>query len=122
MLVHGPVPEEGELPHQLTFSPLQGPVASAAAAPPRAPAGGCPPPPPPGPPPPPMAPDTSSSSGGEDVDRNALFASINQGFDITRGKHSKIQILLRNRTWILYSTAYFPAVGGQQKFSFVKLI
>ncbi|XP_072227309.1 adenylyl cyclase-associated protein 1 [Leuresthes tenuis] len=61
-----------------------GPVASAAAAP----AGGCPPPPPPGPPPPPM--DLSGSGGGDDGSdtRNALFASINKGSDITKGlKH-----------------------------------
>uniref|UniRef100_A0A673BMI2 C-CAP/cofactor C-like domain-containing protein n=1 Tax=Sphaeramia orbicularis TaxID=375764 RepID=A0A673BMI2_9TELE len=64
-----------------------GPVASASAAPPRAPAGGCPPPPPPGPPPPPM--EVSGGGGSGDAgDRNALFASINKGSDITRGlKH-----------------------------------
>ncbi|XP_054462382.1 adenylyl cyclase-associated protein 1 [Anoplopoma fimbria] len=73
----------------LTWS-KSGPMASASAAPPRAPAGGCPPPPP-GPPPPPM--DLSASSGGGggdagDTNRNALFASLNQGADITRGlKH-----------------------------------
>uniref|UniRef100_A0A674DYL5 CAP, adenylate cyclase-associated protein 1 (yeast) n=1 Tax=Salmo trutta TaxID=8032 RepID=A0A674DYL5_SALTR len=63
-----------------------GPVASASAAPP---AGGAPPPPP-GPPPPPM--DFSGSSGGggdQGPDtRNALFASLNKGADITKGlKH-----------------------------------
>ncbi|KAM4630020.1 adenylyl cyclase-associated protein 1 isoform 2-T2 [Polymixia lowei] len=61
-----------------------GPVASA----PGAPAGGCPPPPPPGPPPPVM--DLSGSSGGNSGpdERNALFASINKGGDITKGlKH-----------------------------------
>ncbi|CAN9504212.1 unnamed protein product [Ophioblennius macclurei] len=62
-----------------------GPVASASAAPP-------PPPPAGGPPPPPPAPimdmSSSSSSGGGDGDRNALFASINKGADITKGlKH-----------------------------------
>ncbi|XP_035537805.1 adenylyl cyclase-associated protein 1 [Morone saxatilis] len=65
-----------------------GPIASASAAPPSAPAGGCPPPPPPGPPPPPM--DISGSSGGDGGpdERNALFASINKGADITKGlKH-----------------------------------
>ncbi|XP_074543002.1 adenylyl cyclase-associated protein 1 [Halichoeres trimaculatus] len=64
-----------------------GPPASASAAP-RAPAGGCPPPPPPGPPPPPM--DISSGGGGDSAaeGRNALFASINKGSDITKGlKH-----------------------------------
>ncbi|XP_051246210.1 adenylyl cyclase-associated protein 1 [Dicentrarchus labrax] len=70
----------------LTWS-KSGPIASASAAPPSAPAGGCPPPPPPGPPPPPM--DLSGSSGGGgDGERNALFASINKGADITKGlKH-----------------------------------
>ncbi|XP_018560726.1 LOW QUALITY PROTEIN: adenylyl cyclase-associated protein 1 [Lates calcarifer] len=67
-----------------------GPIASASAAPPSAPAGGCPPPPPPGPPPPPM--DLSGPSGGGDDSgadaRNALFASLNKGSDITKGlKH-----------------------------------
>ncbi|XP_039977091.1 adenylyl cyclase-associated protein 1 [Xiphias gladius] len=74
----------------LTWS-KSGPMASATAAPPSAPAGGCPPPPPPGPPPPPM--DLSEPSGGGGGgsgadNRNALFASINKGSDITRGlKH-----------------------------------
>uniref|UniRef100_A0A3Q2PUI8 Adenylyl cyclase-associated protein n=1 Tax=Fundulus heteroclitus TaxID=8078 RepID=A0A3Q2PUI8_FUNHE len=67
----------------------QGPVASASGAPPSAPAGGCPPPPP-GPPPPPE--DLSGTPGvggdGGAGTRNALFAAINQGADITRGlKH-----------------------------------
>lgn len=66
-----------------------GPVASGSAAPPApaAPSGGCPPPPPPGPPPPSV--DFSSGAGdaGPD-DRNALFAAINKGADITKGlKH-----------------------------------
>ncbi|KAJ8334767.1 hypothetical protein SKAU_G00404060 [Synaphobranchus kaupii] len=66
-----------------------GPVASASsAAVPPATAGRAPPPPP-GPPPPPM--DLSqSTSGGDsgDASRNTLFASINQGADITKGlKH-----------------------------------
>ncbi|XP_028819693.1 adenylyl cyclase-associated protein 1 [Denticeps clupeoides] len=63
-----------------------GPVASASAAP-RAP-GGAPPPPPPGPPPPPM--DLSGPAGGDsaEANRNALFASLNKGSDITKGlKH-----------------------------------
>ncbi|XP_040908843.1 adenylyl cyclase-associated protein 1 [Toxotes jaculatrix] len=73
----------------LTWSKT-GPIASAAAAPPSALAGGCPPPPPPGPPPPPM--DLSGPSGGDVSsgadNRNALFASINKGSDITKGlKH-----------------------------------
>ncbi|XP_044028890.1 adenylyl cyclase-associated protein 1 [Siniperca chuatsi] len=73
----------------LTWS-TSGPVASASAAPPSARAGGCPPPPPPGPPPPPV--DFSGpSSGGGDTGadtRNALFASLNKGADITKGlKH-----------------------------------
>ncbi|XP_070703216.1 adenylyl cyclase-associated protein 1 [Pempheris klunzingeri] len=71
-----------------------GPVASGSAAPPSAPAGGCPPPPPPGPPPPSL--DISGSSGGgggggggdAGASRNALFASLNKGSDITKGlKH-----------------------------------
>ncbi|XP_013886988.1 adenylyl cyclase-associated protein 1 [Austrofundulus limnaeus] len=72
----------------LTWS-RTGPVASASAAPPSAPAGGCPPPPPPGPPPPPMDLSGPASGGGGDADnRNALFASINKGADITKGlKH-----------------------------------
>lgn len=59
----------------------QGPVASASGAAPR---GGAPAPPPPGPPPP-M--DFDKPSGGDSgpVNRNALFASINKGADITRG-------------------------------------
>ncbi|XP_041810608.1 adenylyl cyclase-associated protein 1 [Chelmon rostratus] len=72
----------------LTWS-KSGPVASASAAPPPAPAGGCPPPPPPGPPPPPVdlsGPDDGGSGGA--ANRNALFASINKGADITKGlKH-----------------------------------
>ncbi|XP_062291636.1 adenylyl cyclase-associated protein 1 [Scomber scombrus] len=72
----------------LTWS-KSGPIASASAAPPSAPAGGAPPPPPPGPPPPAM--DLSASSGGGGGDeRNALFASLNKGSDITRGlRHVK---------------------------------
>uniref|UniRef100_A0A8C6PF52 CAP, adenylate cyclase-associated protein 1 (yeast) n=1 Tax=Nothobranchius furzeri TaxID=105023 RepID=A0A8C6PF52_NOTFU len=69
-------------------SPPQGVMASASAAPPSAPGGGCPPPPPPGPPPPPQ--DLSGPTGGDSgaSNRNALFASINKGSDITRGlKH-----------------------------------
>ncbi|XP_004074190.1 adenylyl cyclase-associated protein 1 [Oryzias latipes] len=71
----------------LTWSKT-GPVASSSAAPPP---GGCPAPPPPGPPPPPPPADLSGSSsgggGGADT-RNALFASINKGADITKGlKH-----------------------------------
>ncbi|CAF92650.1 unnamed protein product, partial [Tetraodon nigroviridis] len=60
-----------------------GPVASASAAPP-APAGGCPPPPPPGPPPPMDV--GEASDGGAADNRNALFASINKGADITKGR------------------------------------
>nr|XP_046273510.1 adenylyl cyclase-associated protein 1 [Scatophagus argus] len=73
----------------LTWS-KSGPIASASAAPPSAPAGGCPPPPPPGPPPPPMDIGGPSGGGGDAGadDRNALFASINKGADITKGlKH-----------------------------------
>uniref|UniRef100_A0A8C1SEA1 Adenylyl cyclase-associated protein n=1 Tax=Cyprinus carpio TaxID=7962 RepID=A0A8C1SEA1_CYPCA len=62
-----------------------GPVASASGG---APSGGAPAPPPPGPPPPPM--DLDKSSGGDSgaTNRNALFASLNKGADITKGlKH-----------------------------------
>lgn len=75
----------------LTWS-KSGPMASASAAPPSAPAGGCPPPPPPGPPPPPMDLSGSSGGGGDSGpdERNALFASINKGADITKGlRHVK---------------------------------
>ncbi|XP_067281696.1 adenylyl cyclase-associated protein 1 [Pseudorasbora parva] len=62
-----------------------GPVASASGG--GGPCGGAPPPP--GPPPPPM--DFDKSSGGESggaINRNALFASLNKGADITKGlKH-----------------------------------
>ncbi|KAM4725698.1 adenylyl cyclase-associated protein 1 [Anableps anableps] len=69
----------------LTWSKT-GPVAAASAAPPSAPAGGCPPPPP-GPPPPPEE-LSGAPGGGSDGSRNALFASINQGANITKGlKH-----------------------------------
>ncbi|XP_051520364.1 adenylyl cyclase-associated protein 1-like [Myxocyprinus asiaticus] len=62
-----------------------GPVASASGA---APSGGAPAPPPPGPPPPPMDFDKSSDGDSGAVSRNALFASINKGADITKGlKH-----------------------------------
>uniref|UniRef100_A0A3B4BKG8 C-CAP/cofactor C-like domain-containing protein n=1 Tax=Periophthalmus magnuspinnatus TaxID=409849 RepID=A0A3B4BKG8_9GOBI len=64
-----------------------GPVASASSAPPAT-SGGCPPPPPPGPPPPAL--DLSTGGGGDSGadNRNALFASINKGADITKGlKH-----------------------------------
>lgn len=70
----------------LTWSKT-GPVASAssAPAPPPPPSGGCPPPPPPGPPPPGLDLGSGDSTGD---DRNALFASINKGSDITKGlKH-----------------------------------
>lgn len=52
------------------------------------PAGGSVPPPPPGPPPPPMC-DLSISNGAGSAggdDRSALFAQINKGQDITKGK------------------------------------
>ncbi|XP_053718411.1 adenylyl cyclase-associated protein 1 [Synchiropus splendidus] len=70
----------------LTWSKT-GPVATVSAAPPSAPAGGCPPPPPPGPPPPMLETCSDSKQSGDDG-RNALFAAINQGSNITRGlKH-----------------------------------
>ncbi|KAK2836512.1 hypothetical protein Q7C36_014381 [Tachysurus vachellii] len=62
-----------------------GPVASASSA---APSGGAAPPPPPGPPPP--AADLDKAGGGDSgpATRNALFASLNKGADITKGlKH-----------------------------------
>lgn len=47
---------------------------------------GCPPPPPPGmPPPPPVLPDFGNLAVGSN-DHSALFAQINQGADITKGK------------------------------------
>ncbi|XP_076865100.1 adenylyl cyclase-associated protein 1 [Brachyhypopomus gauderio] len=64
-----------------------GPVASASGGG-RAPSSGPAPPPPPGPPPPPA--DLNQSAGGDSgaTNRNALFASINKGADITKGlKH-----------------------------------
>ncbi|XP_041664929.1 adenylyl cyclase-associated protein 1 [Cheilinus undulatus] len=65
-----------------------GPKASASAAPPCAPTGGCPPPPPPGPPPPMDFGESGSGGGDPGASRNALFASINKGADITKGlKH-----------------------------------
>uniref|UniRef100_A0A8C5CG40 Adenylyl cyclase-associated protein n=1 Tax=Gadus morhua TaxID=8049 RepID=A0A8C5CG40_GADMO len=65
-----------------------GPVASACDGPPRAPGGCGPPPPPPGPPPPPMAEPSQGSGGGAAETRNALFAAINKGSDVTTGlKH-----------------------------------
>ncbi|XP_056154943.1 adenylyl cyclase-associated protein 1 [Lampris incognitus] len=66
-----------------------GPVAAASAPPPCAPAGGCPPPPPPGPPPPmDFSESSAGSSDSGDTSRNALFASINKGANITKGlKH-----------------------------------
>ncbi|XP_039877001.1 adenylyl cyclase-associated protein 1 [Simochromis diagramma] len=71
----------------LTWSKT-GAVASAGAAPRSAPAGG-PPPPPPGPPPPADLSGPTGGVGDAGADnRNALFASINKGSDITRGlKH-----------------------------------
>ncbi|MEQ2164224.1 hypothetical protein GOODEAATRI_004407 [Goodea atripinnis] len=62
---------------------------SSSAAPPSAPAGGCPPPPP-GPPPPPEELSGTPAVGGDGGanSRNALFAALNQGSDITKGlKH-----------------------------------
>ncbi|XP_060068169.1 adenylyl cyclase-associated protein 1-like, partial [Ylistrum balloti] len=67
-----------------------GDAASFSAGAPPAPSGGPPAPPPPGPPPPPPPPAVEPSSGsapessGEDG-RSQLFASINQGTDITKG-------------------------------------
>lgn len=68
-------------------------MASASAAPPSAPAGGCPPPPPPGPPPPSLDISGPSSGGGDAAagNRNALFAALNKGSDITRGRWCCVQ-------------------------------
>ncbi|KAL4629424.1 adenylyl cyclase-associated protein 1 [Arapaima gigas] len=65
-----------------------GPVASASSVAPARPAGGAPPPPP-GPPPPPCDLEQSAAAGDSGAtSRNALFASINKGADITKGlKH-----------------------------------
>ncbi|ORZ31027.1 adenylate cyclase associated N terminal-domain-containing protein [Catenaria anguillulae PL171] len=77
------------------------PAASApAAAPAAAPKAGGPPPPPPGPPPPPPVLDTpaSGSAGGADDSRNALFAALNVGSNITAGlkKVDKSQMVHKN--------------------------
>lgn len=62
----------------------QGKDAQASDAPaPAAPAAGGPPPPPPPPPPPADLPEGSSAPAGNE--RDALFASINKGSDITKG-------------------------------------
>ena len=45
------------------------------------------PPPPPPPPPPEM--DEISTGGGADSGRNALLASLNQGDNVTKGKHTQ---------------------------------
>uniref|UniRef100_A0A8C9VEQ7 Adenylyl cyclase-associated protein n=1 Tax=Scleropages formosus TaxID=113540 RepID=A0A8C9VEQ7_SCLFO len=65
-----------------------GPVASGSSAAPARSAGGAPPPPP-GPPPPQVDLDQSPAAGDSGAtSRNALFASINKGSDITKGlKH-----------------------------------
>uniref|UniRef100_A0A8C9SP37 Adenylyl cyclase-associated protein n=1 Tax=Scleropages formosus TaxID=113540 RepID=A0A8C9SP37_SCLFO len=70
------------------ISPPQGPVASGSSAAPARSAGGAPPPPP-GPPPPQVDLDQSPAAGDSGAtSRNALFASINKGSDITKGlKH-----------------------------------
>lgn len=68
---------------------LQGPVASASAAPPSAPAGGCPPPPPGPPPPMDLSKPCGGGGGSGGEDRNALFASLNKGSDITKGREAK---------------------------------
>uniref|UniRef100_A0A8C5CK34 Adenylyl cyclase-associated protein n=1 Tax=Gadus morhua TaxID=8049 RepID=A0A8C5CK34_GADMO len=78
-----------------------GPVASACDGPPRAPGGCGPPPPPPGPPPPPMAEPSQGSGGGAAETRNALFAAINKGSDVTTGRRpvlGKIPTISINKT------------------------
>lgn len=91
----------------LIFRPPQGPIASASAAAPSAPAGGCPPPPPPGPPP---SMDLSGSSGGGgdggDAGAAALFASINKGADITKGRRLSDQRLLYSIIYDIIRSLY----------------
>lgn len=65
----------------------QGPVASASGAP-AAPSCGAAPPPP-GPPPPPADLEKSGSGDSGPTSRNALFASLNKGADITKGEISQ---------------------------------
>ncbi len=82
-------------PKYLSILVLQGPVASASGG---APSGGAPAPPPPGPPPP-M--DLGKSSGGDSgpTSRNALFASLNKGADITRGMKWILNLEYYKRAW-----------------------
>ncbi|NP_956203.1 adenylyl cyclase-associated protein 1 [Danio rerio] len=86
-----------------------GPVAAAAG-------GGAPAPPPPGPPPPPM--DLNKSSGGdsEPTNRNALFASINKGSDITKGlKHVSDDQKTHKNPGLRGQTG--PSVSGPKPFT-----
>lgn len=69
----------------------QGPVATASGVS-TAPAGGAAPPPP-GPPPPPADLDKSGGGDAGSTNRNALFASLNKGADITKGKISQSSLL-----------------------------
>ncbi|XP_015245269.1 PREDICTED: adenylyl cyclase-associated protein 1 isoform X3 [Cyprinodon variegatus] len=102
----------------LTWS-KSGPVAAASAAP-AAPAGGCPPPPP-GPPPPPEDLSGAPAVGGDGGanTRNALFASINQGADITKGlKHvSDDQKTHKNPTLRSQGGAAAPVRSGPKPFA-----
>ncbi|KAJ8321617.1 hypothetical protein KUTeg_000088 [Tegillarca granosa] len=68
----------------LTASDSIAETASGAGAPPPPPPGGAPPPPPP---PPPVEEITGTAGGDSSQDdaRNALFAALNQGTDITKG-------------------------------------
>lgn len=63
----------------------QGPVASASGVS-ASPSGGAPPPPPPGPPPPAADLEKAGSGDAGSANRNALFASLNKGSDVTKGK------------------------------------
>lgn len=65
-----------------------GPVATASGATAASSGGGAPPPPPPGPPPPSADLEKAGSGDPGATSRNALFASLNKGSDITKGlKH-----------------------------------
>ena len=61
-------------------------TANAASVPPPPAGGGVPPPPPPGPPPANLLVDDKEAGNDADQQRNALFAEISKGADITKGK------------------------------------
>lgn len=86
----------------LLFFLPQGPIASASgvSAAPRCGAA----PPPPGPPPPSAELEKSGGGDAGSVNRNALFASLNKGADITKGKISQSPLL-----YCVMSDVNFPA-------------